>query len=89
MRTSTSALFIIFMLTASALASQENLLELMDQSKEGRDILNAVYLQLHTAGPNLERGKIMEVLTTCRQNAAKSENRQKNKNEKSQIQVQD
>jgi len=81
MRTSTSALFIIFMLTASALASQENLLDLMDQSKEGRDILNSIYLQLHTAGPtpNLERGKIMEVLTTAKQNADKSSRRQKNK----------
>jgi hypothetical protein len=77
MRTSTSALFIIFLLTASALASQENLLELMDQSKEGRDILNAIYLQLHTTGPNLQRGKIIELLTTCKQNANKSENQQK------------
>jgi hypothetical protein len=77
MRTSTSALFIIFLLTASALASQENLLELMDQSKEGREILNAIYLQLHTTGPNLQRGKIIELLTTCKQNANKSENQQK------------
>jgi hypothetical protein len=77
MRTSTSALFIIFLLTASALASQENLLELMDQSKEGRDILNAIYLQLHTTGPHLQRGKIVELLTTCKQNANKSENQQK------------
>jgi FtsZ-binding cell division protein ZapB len=67
------------MLTASALASQENLLDLMDQSKEGRDILNSIYLQLHTSGPNLERGKIMEVLTTAKQNADKSARRQKNK----------
>jgi hypothetical protein len=65
------------LLTASALASQENLLELMDQSKEGRDILNAIYLQLHTTGPNLQRGKIIELLTTCKQNANKSENQQK------------
>jgi len=79
MRTSTSALFIIFMLTASALASQENLLDLMDQSKEGREILNAIYLQLNTAGPNLERGKIMEVLTTAKQNADKSSRRHKQK----------
>jgi hypothetical protein len=77
MRTNTSALFIIFLLTASALASQENLLELMDQSKEGRDILNAIFLQLHTTNPNLQRGKIIELLTTCKQNANKSENQQK------------
>jgi hypothetical protein len=49
----------------------------MDQSKEGRDILNAIYLQLHTTGPNLQRGKIIELLTTCKQNANKSENQQK------------
>jgi hypothetical protein len=77
MRSSTSALFLILLLTASALASQENLLELMDQSSEGRDILNAIYLELHTAGANLQRGKIMEVLTTVKQNANKSQNRQK------------
>jgi hypothetical protein len=65
------------LLTASALASQENLLELMDQSVEGRDILNAIYLQLHTTGPNLQRGKIIELLTTAKQNANKSENQQK------------
>jgi len=64
------------MITASALASQENLLDLMDQSPEGRDILNAIYLQLHTSGANLERGKIMEVLTTAKQNANKSARRQ-------------
>jgi len=72
----TSALFFIFMLTASALASQEDLLKLMDQSPEGRDIMNAIYLQLHTSGANLERGKIMEVLTTAKQNADKSSRRQ-------------
>jgi len=49
----------------------------MDQSNEGRDILNAIYLQLHTTGPNLQRGKIIELLTTCKQNANKSENQQK------------
>jgi len=75
----TSALFLIFMITASALASQDNLLDLMDQSKEGRDILNAIYLQLHTAGANLERGKVIEVLTTAKQNADKSVRRQKPK----------
>jgi len=79
MRTSTSALFVIFLLTASALASQENLLELMDQSAEGRDLLNSIYLQLDTAHPNLDRGKIMEVLTTAKQNADKSSRRQKAK----------
>jgi len=80
----TSALFLIFMITASALASQENLLSMMDQSKEGRDILNAIYLQLHTAaGPNLERGKIMEVLTTAKQNADKSSRRQGKKMKRS------
>jgi hypothetical protein len=77
MKTSTSALFLIFLLTASVLASQENLLELMDKSKEGRDILNAIFLQLHTTGPTLQRGKIIELLTTAKQNANKSENRQK------------
>jgi len=75
MRTSTSALFLI-MLTSFVFASQENLLELMDQSPEGRDILNAIYLQLHTVGPNLQRGKIVEALTVVKQNAAKSERRQ-------------
>jgi len=79
MRTSTSALFIMFMITASALASQENLLDLMDQSKEGRDILNSIYLELHTATPTLQRGKILEVLTTAKQNADKSQRRQKQK----------
>jgi len=69
----------MFMITASALASQENLLDLMDQSKEGRDILNSIYLELHTAGANLERGKILEVLTTAKQNADKSQRRQKQK----------
>jgi len=69
----------MFMITASALASQENLLDLMDQSKEGRDILNSIYLELHTAGPTLERGKILEVLTTAKQNADKSQRRQKQK----------
>jgi len=64
------------MFAASALASQDDLLKMMDQSKEGRDILNAIYLQLHTAGANLERGKIMEVLTTAKQNADKSQRRQ-------------
>jgi len=72
----TSALFLILMITASALASQDELLQMMDQSKEGKDILNAIYLQLHTAGANLERGKIMEVLTTAKQNADKSQRRQ-------------
>jgi len=69
----------MFMITASALASQENLLDLMDQSKEGRDLLNSIYLELHTAAPNLQRGKIMEVLTTAKQNAEKSQRRQKQK----------
>jgi hypothetical protein len=49
----------------------------MDQSSEGRDILNAIYLELHTSSPNLQRGKINELLTTVKQNAAKSENQQK------------
>jgi len=67
------------MFAASALASQDSLLNMMDHSKEGRDILNAIYLQLHTAAPNLERGKIMEVLTTAKQNADKSSRRQAQK----------
>jgi len=79
MRKSTSALFVIFMITASALASQENLLDLMDQSTEGREILNSIYLQLTTDAPNLNRGKIMEVLTTAKQNADKSSRRHKAK----------
>jgi len=70
----------MFMITASALASQENLLDLMDQSKEGRDLLNSIYLELHTSGPHLDRGKIMEVLTTAKRNADKSQRRQKEKN---------
>jgi hypothetical protein len=77
MKANTSALFLIFLFTASVFASQENLLELMDQSKEGRDILNAIFLQLHTTGAHLQRGKIIELLTTAKQNANKSENRQK------------
>jgi len=67
---------LIFMFTASVLASQDDLLSMMDQSKEGKEILNAIYLQLHTAGANLERGKIMEVLTTAKQHADKSQRRQ-------------
>ena len=77
MKTSTSALFIIFLLSASALASQENTLELMDQTPEGSKILNAIYLELKTAGANLQTGKIHELLQVTKQNVAKSENRQK------------
>jgi hypothetical protein len=77
MKSSTSALFIFFLLAASTLATQDSILNLIDQSKEGRDILNAIFLELHTAGPNLQSGKILEVLKTCKMNAAKSENRQK------------
>jgi len=72
----TSALFLILMFTASALASQDDLLNLIDQTPEGKEIMGAIYLQLQTAGANLERGKIMEVLTTAKQNADKSERRQ-------------
>jgi len=72
----TSALFLIFMFTASALASQDDLLNLIDQTPEGKEIMGAIYLHLQTAGANLERGKIMEVLTTAKQNADKSERRQ-------------
>jgi hypothetical protein len=77
MKSSTTAIFIFFLLCASALATQENILELIDQSAEGRDILNAIFLELHTASPNLQTGKILEVLKTSKTNAGKSENRQK------------
>jgi hypothetical protein len=49
----------------------------MDQSKEGRDLLNSIYLELHTAGPTLKLGTVKEVLTVAHQNAIVSENRQK------------
>jgi len=76
MKSSTSSIFIILLLAASTLASHDTVLEMIDQSKEGRDILNAIFLELHTAGPNLQTGKILEVLKTCKSNASKSENQQ-------------
>jgi len=78
----TSALFLIFMITASALASQDDLLNLIDKTPEGKEIMNAIYLQLQTAGANLERGKIMEVLTTAKQNMDKSERGQTERNKR-------
>ena len=73
MKSSTSALFILFLLAASTLAEQDTVLSLIDQSKEGREILNAIYLEIHTAGPSLATGKIFEVLSTVKSNAKKSE----------------
>ena len=77
MKSSTSALYIFFLLFASALASHDNVLELIDQSSEGRKILNAIFLELHTSGPTLATGKILEVLKTCKTNANKSQFQQK------------
>jgi len=60
-----------------AYADQDNVLELVDKSPEGREILDAIFLELNTQGANLDRGKLFQVLKTCKQNAAKSQLRQK------------
>jgi uncharacterized coiled-coil protein SlyX len=76
MRTCLNTLFFILLLTTSTLSThtqQENILELIDQSEEGRDILNAIYLELNLSSPNLDRGKLFEILKTTKQNAAKGE----------------
>lgn len=51
----------------------------MDQSPEGRDILNAIFLEIQTTGANLDRGKIYNILKETKQNVAKSANKQKDK----------
>jgi uncharacterized coiled-coil protein SlyX len=78
MRTCLNTLFFILLLTTTTLCSQqENILELIDRSEEGRDILNAIYLELKLATPNLDRGRLFEILKTSKANAARSENNQK------------
>jgi uncharacterized coiled-coil protein SlyX len=78
MRTCLNTLFFILLLTTATLCSQqENILELIDRSDEGRDILNAIYLELKLATPNLNRGKLFEILNTSKANAARSENNQR------------
>jgi len=65
------------LLSAFVYADQDNILELVDKSPEGREILDAIYLELNTQGANLDRGKLFQVLKVCKQNAAKSQLRQK------------
>jgi ElaB/YqjD/DUF883 family membrane-anchored ribosome-binding protein len=77
MKTCTTALFFIFLLTAFVSADQDNILELVDKSPEGREILDSIYLELNTQGANLDRGKLFQVLKTTKNNASKSEFRQK------------
>jgi len=50
---------------------EENILELVDQSPEGRDILNNIFLQLESTGPTLDRGGLFRLLKTTKQNTDK------------------
>jgi uncharacterized coiled-coil protein SlyX len=78
MRICLNTLFFILLLTTTTYCSQqENILELIDRSEEGRDILNAIYLELKLSSPNLNRGNILGILTNSRQNAARNEQAQK------------
>jgi hypothetical protein len=83
MRICLNTLFFILLLITSTLCSkQENILELIDKSDEGRQILNAIYLELKLATPNLDRGRLFNILKTTKDNAAKAENRQKERQAK-------
>jgi Mg2+ and Co2+ transporter CorA len=81
MNSSLNALFFILLLSTTVLTMKHeddtNLLELMDQSPEGRDILNSIFLELESLGPNLDRGKIYNILKTTRNNVAKTANNAK------------
>jgi len=88
MRTCLNTLFFILLLTTSTLCAQENILELIDQSEEGRDVLNAIYLELKLASPELNRGVVFEILKTTKQNAARSEALQKERNARRQASCQ-
>jgi len=44
---------------------------LVDQSPEGRDILNNIFLQLESTGPTLDRGGLFRLLKTTKQNTDK------------------
>lgn len=66
------------MLTTATLCTQQNILELIDQSEEGRDILNAIYLELKLSNPNnLNQGKLFDILKSSKQNAQRSAANQK------------
>jgi len=73
MRTCLNTLFFILLLTTSTLCSQENILELIDQSPEGRDILNAIYLEVKIASPELNRGAVYQILQNTKRNAQRNE----------------
>jgi len=45
---------------------------LVDQSPEGRDILNNIFLELESTGPTLDRGSLFKLLKTTKQNTDKN-----------------
>jgi len=64
--------FFILLLSTTVLSTkEENILELVDQSPEGRDILNNIFLQLESTGPTLDRGGLFRLLKTTKQNTDK------------------
>jgi hypothetical protein len=79
MRSSLSALFCVFLFASVCFATQDNILEMIDRTPEGKEILNAVQLQLQATGPNLNRGKLFQVLKTCKYNVNMSENNHKSR----------
>jgi len=67
-----NALFFILLLSTTVLSTkEENILELVDQSPEGRDILNNIFLELESTGPTLDRGSLFKLLKTTKQNTDK------------------
>jgi hypothetical protein len=64
------------LLISGTIAAEQNILELIDRSKEGRDILNAIYLELNGSS-TLNRAKLYNIIKATRENASRTEKSQK------------
>jgi hypothetical protein len=69
---SSSTLFLFFLLFTSTLSTHQNYIELIDQLRSGKEILNTIFTELHSSGSNLQMVKLLELLKTSKDNAAKT-----------------
>jgi len=60
-------------LTLSAFSCDDSILKMIEKEPEGRELMNALFLQVHSKGVNLQQGDIYKVLKFSRDRADKVE----------------
>ena len=76
----TSALIFLLVLLLSHCYCDDSILKMIETQPEGREIMNALFLQVHSKGANLQTGDVLRVLKFARDKYERTESQIKNRN---------